>query len=100
MYTADFIVEPLERPAGLMNMELPVAVQIDTVELNMAVDMLLVRVRRHDELVLPLGKSHRQLAGDFVRLLRRDLTGLEGLDYAVHKNIPACGLAPPSQVVI
>ena len=66
----------------------------------MAMDMRLVRMRRHNELMLPVGELHGQLIGDLVRLLRRDLAGLEGLDQAVHENIPVFGLAPPGQVVI
>ena len=44
MLTADFIVEPLERSAGLMNVEFSVTVQIDAVELNMAVASDLSRI--------------------------------------------------------
>ena len=100
MLAANFIVEPLECPAGLMNMEFPVTVQIDAVELNMAVDMRLVRVCCHNELMLSIGKLHCQFAGDLVCLLRCDLTGFEGLNDTVYENIPTLGLIPPGQVVI
>ena len=101
VFTAQLVVEPPQDKRRAFDVfELPVAVQIDAVELYVRMDMRLVRMRRHDKLVLPVGEPHRQLVADAVGLLRRDLPGLEGLQDAVHDDLPRLRLTAPGKHTI
>ena len=50
-------------------------------------DVLLVSMRGNDKCVPPLCPAHSQLIADTVRLLRGDLTRIEGLSYLIAQHI-------------
>ena len=54
---------------------------------DMSMDMGVVDVRGNDKLMLALCPAHRQLVADLLGLLRRDLTGLEGLPDLIQQHI-------------
>lgn len=53
----------------------------------MTMDVLLVSMRGNDKCVPPLCPAHSQLIADTVRLLRGDLTRIEGLSYLIAQHI-------------
>ena len=63
-------------------------------------DMGLVNMCRHYELVLASCKLHCQLIADPVGILRTDLSRLERLDNAVHNNIMLRRLFPSGDLVV
>ena len=66
----------------------------------MRMDMGFIHMSGYDKLMLTLGVLHCQLIANTVGFFRADLSRLEGLDNAVHKNVPAFGLAAPRDLVI
>lgn len=63
------------------------AVEGGGIVINVVMDMSLVRVGSDDKLVLSLRPPHSQLITDTVGILRRNLSGKEGLAYLVAKYI-------------
>ena len=100
MGAADFIVELLQQVGRLVDVEFSGAVQVGAVKLYVTVNVRPVNVGADYKLMLPLCQLHCQLIGDLVRFLRRDLSGLEGLNDAVHDNVPLFWLAPPGELVV
>ena len=85
---ADHVAEPLQRQAGQMEiLELPGPVQSRRIENDVVVNMRPVRMRGHNEGVPSFGKTHGQLIADPVGILRRNLTGFEGLPDLVGDHI-------------
>ena len=98
---AYLVVHPAQNHRGVLHvLELPVAVQIDAVKLNVIVNMRFVDMRGDYELVPSPCEFHRKLIAYPVRLLRRDLSGFERLDNPVHNDVPLFWLAPSRNPVI
>jgi hypothetical protein len=99
--SAKLIIEPPENQIGILHiLELPIAGKIGAVEFYMRMDVGLVNMGRHHKLMLPAGKLHSQFIGDLIGFFRTDLPRLEGLDDAVHDNLPALGLTAPGELII
>lgn len=101
MCPAKLVIEPPQDEVGVLDIhEFAITVQIDAVKLDVCVNVGLVYVGGYHKLVLPPGKLHCQLIAKPVGLLRADLSGLEGLDNAVHENIMFQVLPAPSELKI
>ena len=72
------------------------AVKGGGIVINVVMDMSLVRVGSDDKLVFSLRPPHSQLIADTVGILRRNLSGQEGLAYLVAKHISVGCLLPAS----
>lgn len=57
------------------------------IEDDMRMDMRMVDVRCHNELMLTFCPAHRQLVADLLGLLRRHFAGLEGLPDLIQQHI-------------
>lgn len=66
----------------------------------MTVDMLLIRVGRHKEGMAALRLAHSQFIADTVRLLRRDLTGIESHAYLITEHVCFLFLFPSCRSLI
>ena len=100
MLPAEFIIEPLQNPCGILQMEFSCAVEVGTVKFDVAMDVGFVNVGTDHELMLSTRQLHGQLVGNLMGLLRRDLAGFERLDDSVHDNVAVFGLAAPGKLVI
>ena len=93
--------EPPEGEAGAPKVsELPGTVKGSGIVIDVTVDMLLVRVGRHKEGVAALRPAHSQFIADTVRLLRRNLPGIEGHAYLVTEHVRFLFLLPPCRSLI
>lgn len=90
MLNTNHIAQPCDRSAGTEKIpELVGAVQRGGVPDNMIVDMPAIRMGTDDKSVFAFQKTGSEVIADLVRLLRRDLTGLEGLTHLIGDHIIA-----------
>ncbi len=101
MLGADGVAEPCDGPAGAEKIaELVIAVQRGGVPDDVIMNVLFVGVRGYEKGVSPFQKPLGKLIAYAVRVLRRDLTGLEGLAHLIGDHImplfpPGDGLVLP-----
>ena len=98
IFKTNAVREPPHRTARADEVpEFPGAVQRGRIVINVIVDVRLVCVGGNEKGVFALCPAHCRFIADAVRLLRRDLPGLEGLANLIAQHIgispllPSCG---------
>ena len=86
---------PQREKAVFHIVELVGAVQSSAVKFDVIMDMLLIHMGRHNELMFSSGKIHRQFISQLIGVLRRDGSRLKGLDNQIRNHVLIGGTFAP-----
>ena len=94
---ADHIVQAAQREGGTEKIpKLPVTIQVHSADDDMIMNVMAIRVRRHDVSVISMGETLSKLLAQPVGFPRGDLTGQESLPHVVGDHIILSTIAPGS----